>query len=516
MKTGTTSLLSKATTPSRILCSTPASRHRTLNSDDNRQSQIRSLPTIRAFRGRCRSTQHDLSLKPIQIRSFHATTRYQATRNPYDVLGVDTGASASSIKKAYYGLAKKFHPDTNKDSNAKDKFAEAQTAYEILTDPQKKAAWDSYGAAAFDQGAGPGPRPGPDADPFTGFGGGGFGADFNFEDLFKGGFTGGKKGRGGSRNPFQQEEILVGDSIEVQTKISFTEAAKGTSQTINISPLSTCKTCTGNGLKSGTKRSACKSCGGSGTRVYSMGGFQMASTCTACGGRGLVIPAGSECRTCSGNGVVRDRKTITVDIPGGIEDGMRLRLDGEGDAPATGQSANPNGPSQRGDLYVLVRVATDPKFSRSGSDILYTATITFTTALLGGEIKIPTLDGDVSVKVATGTSTGDKITLGGKGMRKLEARKGGNGDLKVEFKVLMPKSLSANQRAIIEMLADEMDDKTAKRIMNVGRSSSSSSSSPSNAEGNHQQEGFLKSVWHKFTDGANSPNGGEKEGSKKK
>jgi molecular chaperone DnaJ len=183
----------------------------------------------------------------------------------------------------------------------------------------------------------------------------------------------------------------------------------------------------------------------------------------------VTIPKGGECRTCSGNGVVRERKNIKVDIPGGIEDGMRLQLDREGDAPATGTAANPDARSQRGDLYVLVRVATDPKFSRSGSDILYTATIPLTTALLGGEVKIPTLDGEVNVKIATGTGTGDKITLGGKGMKKLQRRRGESGDLKVEFKVSMPKYLSANQRTIIEMLADEFDDKTAKRIMNVGK-----------------------------------------------
>jgi molecular chaperone DnaJ len=418
------------------------------------------------------------------MQSFHATANLQEpTKNPYTVLGVSKGASPSEIKKAYYGLAKKYHPDTNKDPNAKEKFTEAQTAYELLMDPQKKAAWDQFGAAAFDQGAGAGAGPGPGADPFGGaaggpfggFGGaGGFGADFNFEDLFRG-FTGGGGRRGrGRASPFQQEEILVGDSIEVQTHISFMEAAKGTSKSITITPLVTCKTCHGDGLKPGTKRSECKSCGGTGTRVHFMsGGFQMASTCGACGGAGVTIPKGGECRTCSGNGVVRERKTINVDIPGGIEDGMRLRLDREGDAPATGAAANPDARSMPGDLYVLVRVATDPKFSRSGSDVLYTATIPLTTALLGGEVKIPTLDGEVAVKVATGTGTGDKITLGGMGMKKLQGRRGGSGDLKVEFKVQMPKYLSANQRTIVEMLADEMGDKTAKRIMNVGRPPSS-------------------------------------------
>jgi molecular chaperone DnaJ len=412
------------------------------------------------------------------MQTFHATSNLQATKDPYKVLGVGKGSSAAEIKKAYYGLAKKFHPDTNKDPTAKEKFTEAQSAYELLTDPQKKAAWDQFGAGAFDQGGGAGPGAG--GDPFGGaaggpfgaggFGGGGFGADFNFDDLFRGFTGGGRRGQAG-RGPFQQqEEILVGDSIEVQTNISFREAAKGTSKNVTITPLVPCKTCSGHGVKPGTKRQECKSCDGTGTRVHFMsGGFQMASTCGACGGQGVTTPKGGECRTCSGNGVVRERKTIKVDIPGGIDDGMRLRLDREGDAPVTGTA--PNARSTPGDLYVIVRVATDPKFGRSGSNVLYTASIPLTTALLGGEVKIPTLDGEVNVKVATGTGTGDKITMGGMGMKILQGRRSGFGDLKVEFKVQMPKYLSANERTIVEMLADEMGDKTAKRIMNVGRSS---------------------------------------------
>lgn len=384
-------------------------------------------------------------------------------------------------------MAKKFHPDTNKDPKAKDKFAEAQSAYELLTDPQKKAAWDQFGAAAFDQGAGQGPGPGTGAggpggpfgggNPFAGaggFGGAGFGgAGFNFEDLFN--FAGGgsrrSRGGGGGENPFQ-EEVLVGDSIEVQTTITFKEDAKGVTKNITINPLVTCKTCTGKGLKAGTKRSECKTCGGTGTRVHFMsGGFQMASTCGTCGGQGVTVPKGAECRSCSGNGVVRERKTVDVDIPGGIEDGLRMCLTQEGDAAVTGTAANPNSRSIPGDLYVRVRVGTDPKFSRAGSDILYTATIPLTTALLGGSVTVPTLDTEVNVKVATGTATGDKLTLSGLGMKKLQDKRGRVGDLKVEFKVQMPKYLSANQRTIAEMLADELNDKTAKRIMNVGRQS---------------------------------------------
>ncbi|RYP91823.1 hypothetical protein DL770_002079 [Monosporascus sp. CRB-9-2] len=455
-------------------------------------------------------------------KPFHATPNALAIKDPYKALGVDKSASAADIKKAYYGLAKKYHPDTNKDPSAKDKFAEIQSSYEILSDPKKREQYDQFGAAGFDPSGQPQPGAGDPfggaGHPFGGFGGqGGFGANINFEDLFSA-FTGGRGspfggggGRAGGRGPFGGQEILVGDNIEVQTTISFMEAAKGTSKTIAVYPMVQCGTCTGSGLKPGTKRTECKACGGTGTQVHFMtGGFQMASTCTACKGSGQVTPRGSECRTCSGDGVVRERKTITVDIPAGIEDGMRLRLDGEGDAPVTGSSVDSSVRTTRGDLYVFVHVASDPKFKRAGSDILYTATIPLTTALLGGEVKVPTLDGEVNVKVATGTSTGDKITLPGMGMKKLGGStsrlRNNTGDLKVEFRVAMPKYLSANQRTIVEMLADEMGDKTAKRIMNVRNMSSggSSSSSPRQATrdddpATHQNEGFLKSMWHNLT-----------------
>ncbi|TKA61047.1 hypothetical protein B0A49_13168 [Cryomyces minteri] len=374
------------------------------------------------FRQRHQDRPQRISRDGARIRTFHSSPAHQATKNPYNVLGVDKNASASDIKKAYYGLAKKYHPDTNKDATAKDKFTEAQTAYEMLSDPKKKEAWDQYGAAAFDQGAGfdpsgggGGPGGNPFAgggNPFGGFGGqGGFGAEFNFEDLF-GAFGGGgaRRGRGSRSSPFQ-EEVLVGENIEVQTNISFMDAAKGTR---------------------------------------------------------------------------------------GVEDGMRLRVSGEGDSPPTGQAANPEARSTKGDLYVFIRVAPDSKFSRSGSDVLYTASIPLTTAVLGGEIKIPTLDGEVRVKVATGTGTGDKITLAGMGMKKLSSRRGAHGDLRVEFKVQMPKYLSVNQRTIVEMLADEMGDKTAKRIMNLGKSTPTPTPDEKNDD-SHKNEGFLKSAWHKLT-----------------
>ncbi|TQS34896.1 hypothetical protein Golomagni_04703 [Golovinomyces magnicellulatus] len=467
----------------------------------------------------CRSTSHLLRRKydsvscqfQPQRQLFHTSPIFQVTKDPYVVLGVSKEASAAEIKKAYYGLAKKFHPDTCKEPNAKDKFAEAQSAYELLSDPQKKATWDQYGAAAFDQdsspgGANMGGNPFGGAGPFGGaspFGAGFRGAEFsagiNFEDLFRsftGGAAGGRRQRG-SHNPFEQEEVLVGESIEANVSVSFVEAAKGTSKKITINPFITCKTCSGSGLKQGMKRSKCKHCEGTGTRLHIVsGGFQMASTCNMCGGQGMMIPKNAECRACSGEGVVRHKKTIDVDIPAGVEDGMRLRVDGEGNSPITGTAFNSNSRSQPGDLYILINVATDLKFKRSGADVLYTATIPLTTALLGGEIKVPTLDGEVNVKVATGTSTGDKVTLPGLGMKKIGERRNGYGNLRVEFKVDMPKYLSANQRTVVEMLADELGDRTARRIMNVGRNGSFSDSENGSIPKN---EGFLKSVWQKLT-----------------
>ncbi|KAF2791022.1 hypothetical protein K505DRAFT_339912 [Melanomma pulvis-pyrius CBS 109.77] len=442
-----------------------------------------------------------------QIRSFHATTPSLAVTDPYATLGVNKSASAADIKKAYYGLAKKYHPDTNKEPTAKDKFSAAQAAYEILSDAEKKKAYDSYGAAAFDSSGGfnPGAGPGaPGGNPFGGGfggfggapGGGGFAQDINFEDLFNafnGG--GGRRGRGRRNSPFE-EQIMVGDNIEVQTNISFMDAAQGVTKEIHITPLEGCKTCDGSGLKKGAKRSECKSCGGTGSRVTSIGGFHMSATCSSCGGSGASIPRGSSCGTCGGDGAMHERKTIRVEIPGGVEDGMTLRVNGEGDSPLTGQAQGANVRGQKGDLHVIIRVASDPKFKRAGSDIWHTATIPLTTAILGGEIKVPTLDGESKIRVPTGSGTGDRVTLSGMGMKVLGGRRNAKGDLKVEFKVHMPKSLSANQRTILEMLADEMNDTSAKRVMNIGKVPEQGSQA---AQDGHKNEGILKSVWHNIT-----------------
>lgn len=408
-------------------------------------------------------------------------------KNPYSVLGVGKTASTSEIKKAYYSLAKKWHPDQNKDPAAREKFQELTAAYEILSDPAKKEQFDQFGEAAFDPSAGfnPGAGAGFGQGGFSGFRGG-FSSDFSFEDLF------GAFGAGGSRRG-STEGIILGDNIEVETTISFAEAAKGTSKDIRIHPLVQCKTCMGTGMKSGTKKQNCGRCNGTGTRVHFMqGGFQMASTCNTCSGMGVITPPGSECRTCSGSGVTKEARTITIDIPAGVDTGMKMRVDGEGDAPqasASGASFR----TRKGDLFVHIRVAPHKDFKRKGLDVYYTATIPLTTALLGGRVKVPTLDGEVDIKVPLGTNTGDMIAIGGRGMRGLNSSKY-VGDLKVEFKLDLPKALTTRQRTLLEMLADEFDDKTARRTMSF----SSEKNGPSSSEA-HKDEGFLKRAWHNLT-----------------
>lgn len=336
-----------------------------------------------------------------------------------------------------------------------------------MFDQQGESAFDPSGG--FSPGAGAGGFGG-HPNGFSGFGGG-FGADINFEDLFNvfSGATQGKRSRG-----FQ--DVVMGDNIELQTNISFMEAAKGTEKDIKTEPLITCKTCSGSGLKQGEKRKACGRCGGSGTRVHHMaGGFQMAATCDTCAGEGVVTPKGSECRTCHGAGVTKETRSVHIDIPPGIEDGMTLRVSGEGHTPP---ASSLGARTMRGDLYVHVRVAAHKEFGRKGADIIYTATLPFTTAILGGKITVPTLDGEVDLKVREGTNSGDKVTIPGAGMKRIGKSK--CGDLKIEYKINLPKTFTHTQRTLLELLADEFKDPDANRIMNVSLNQSNSAPNPSN------------------------------------
>ncbi|KAF8457799.1 hypothetical protein BGX38DRAFT_729108 [Terfezia claveryi] len=411
-------------------------------------------------------------------RAFHSTPSHlsQPQHNPYEVLGVNKSASPAEIKKAYYGLAKKYHPDTNKDPRAREKFVEIQHAYEILNDSKKRENFDMHGTAEQGPAAGFDPRSA--GAGFSGFGGSGFEANFSFDDLFRGfeGFGDFANVAGRRRgSPFRPNEILVGENIEVSATITFMESAKGTKKTIQIRPIVTCSSCNGNGLKAGAKRKTCGRCGGTGTRLHFLpGGFHMASTCDTCGGIGATISHSDACSTCRGRGVHEERRTVTMEIPPGVEDGMRLPITGEGNAPVIaellGQDDAYKPQTMRGDAIVHIRVLPHQAFSRKGMDILYTASIPMTTAALGGTVKIPTLDGEVEIKVPTGTNSGERIILSGMGMPQIGDVLGGRrkGDMKVEFKVQMPKALTVNQRMLLEALADEMRDKGAKRIMGVG------------------------------------------------
>lgn len=383
-------------------------------------------------------------------QTFHASSPLLAIRNPYTVLGIDKNASAADIKKAYYFAAKKYHPDSSKEPNAREKFQDVQSAYEILSDPEKKQQFDQFGEAGFDpsgQGSNPGAG-GPfagfgGAGGFSGFGGGPFSAEFSFEDLYNAATGGGA--RKGRKSPFATE-VLVGEDVEVKATISFMDAAKGVAKDIRFKALTTCATCNGSGMKRGTSKKSCGRCGGTGTRVHFIrGGFQMAATCESCAGQGVFTPPGSECGVCSGHGVTTEARTISVDIPAGVEDGMRMRVTGEGDAPPSGSaSADADRPpkTKRGDLFVHITVEPHTRFGRKGSDILYTSTVPVTTALLGGVVRVPTLDGDVDLRVPTGTSTGDSIVMPGMGMKKIGARRRSTGDLRVEFKVNIPKYIN--------------------------------------------------------------------------
>ncbi|OLL25553.1 DnaJ 1, mitochondrial [Neolecta irregularis DAH-3] len=408
----------------------------------------------------------------------------ERAKNPYTVLGVSKDADAKDIKIAYYSLAKKYHPDSNKESNAREKFQEVQHAYEILSDPQKRTQYDQLGSVAFDQGFGGAGAQG-ESGSFTGFPG--F-TNIDLGDLF--GFANGH-GQSSSFGGFGQQ-TMVGEDIDAPISISFIDAAKGVKRSVHIKPLTTCKTCSGSGLKSGAKRASCKRCGGSGHRVHIMqGGFQMASKCESCDGSGISIPKSSECSSCGGEGILRESKTVTIDIPAGVEDGMKLRVTGEGDTPPSDRGSQRR---QKGDLYVHIRVQEHPFFKRKGFNILYTAKVPMTTAALGGQISIPTLEGEVDVKVPQGVSPGDTLILPGKGIPKLQKSRLQNpGDMKVEFQIQFPKSWSPYEQLLLEQLADSIGDKNAKR--------SSPTYSPPDSTAREDGDcgsGFLKRAFRKL------------------
>ncbi|KAF9648535.1 hypothetical protein BDM02DRAFT_3239549 [Thelephora ganbajun] len=387
-------------------------------------------------------------------RYFHASAPASAPKDPYQVLGVKKDATAAEIKKTYFSLARKYHPDTNPDKNSRENFQEIQEAYEILKDDKKRTAYDQYGSASQQPGFDPDAfGRNPFGSGFAGFGGGGFNPFFDasegsqanlFEQLFGSGFAGGTRSR--SHN-------AKGSDLEATIGISFMDACKGTKRTVEVTPVVDCSPCTGTGLKPGIKRTKCSACNGTGTRTFVVdSGFRMASTCQVCRGVGTIVPQGGNCASCDGLGKVRQRKSVVVNIPAGVEDGMGIRIPGAGDSPLSG-----NG--QPGDLIVRVRVAASKLFRRQGINIYHDARIPLHTALLGGRVRVPTLDGEVDVRVPGGTQQGEEMILKNHGLNRVMGRE--KGDLFVTFSVQLPRSLTARQREILQRYADDVEGRTS-------------------------------------------------------
>ena len=349
-----------------------------------------------------------------------------AKRDYYEVLGVAKTASADEIKKAYRKLAMKYHPDRNPDDkSAEDKFKEANEAYEMLSDEDKRAAYDRHGHAGVDPSMGAG-----------GFGGGG-GASFSdiFGDVF-GDIFGGGGGRGGPRSN-------RGSDLRYTLELDLEEAVRGTTVQIRVPKLSTCEVCDGSGAKKGTTVDTCRTCGGAGQVRMQQGFFSVAQTCPTCRGRGKTIK--DPCTACHGQGRVEKAKTLEVKIPAGVDSGDRIRLAGEGEAGPNG------GPS--GDLYVQVAVRPHKIFERDGADLYCEVPISFSDAALGGELEVPTLDGRVKLKIPEGTQTGKLFRLRGKGVAPV--RGGGPGDLMCRIVIETPVNLSKRQKELLrEFQAD--------------------------------------------------------------
>ena len=340
-------------------------------------------------------------------------------RDYYEILGVARGASDADLKAAFRKLAMQHHPDRNPgDGECEHRFKECNEAYEVLRDPDKRAAYDRFGHAAFDHGGG----------------GHGFGSDFGstfseiFEDLF--GMGGGRRGRSSGR--------VRGDDLRYNMEITLEEAYGGKTAQIHIPTPVTCEVCSGTGTKAGTQPKACATCNGHGKIRHAQGFFTLERTCPTCHGRGQVIE--NPCKSCAGSGRVTRERMLSVNIPAGVEDGTRIRLAGEGEAGVRG------GPP--GDLYIFLSLAAHDFFQRESADLHCRVPISMVTAALGGEFEVPTIDGGKTrVKVPEGTQSGRRFRLTGKGMPVLRSKQ--TGDMYVQIVVETPQSLTKRQKELL-------------------------------------------------------------------
>ncbi len=350
-------------------------------------------------------------------------------RDYYEILNVDKGADQATIKKAYRRIAMKFHPDRNPDdAKADEKFKEATEAYEILSDQEKRSAYDQYGHAGVDPQAG-------------GFGGGGNGSFSDiFGDVFGDIFGGGGPGGGGrSRGPQR------GSDLQYTLELDLEQAVKGSTVKIRVPTLVACDTCDGDGAKPGSSPTTCTTCGGVGQVRMQQGFFSVQQTCPNCRGRGQMIS--DPCNSCHGQGRKEERKSLSVKVPAGVDTGDRIRLSGEGEAGPTG---GPNG-----DLYVQIQVRDHALFERDGKHLFCEVPIGFVDAALGGELEVPTLDGRVKLKIPSETQTGKLFRLRGKGVAPV--RGGSVGDLMCRVVVETPVKLNKKQKALLEEFKEMME-----------------------------------------------------------
>ncbi|HHH35969.1 MAG TPA: molecular chaperone DnaJ [Gammaproteobacteria bacterium] len=363
-------------------------------------------------------------------------------RDYYEVLGVSRTATAVEIKKAYRKLAMKYHPDRNTGDDREEaeiRFKEVKQAYEILSDDQKRAAYDQFGHAGVEGGAGMGGGPG-------GFGGGASFSDI-FGDVF-GDIFGGGGGRGTHRH-------TRGADMGYNLELSLEDAVKGTTVKIRIPTQVTCETCGGSGAKPGTNPRTCSTCGGSGQVRTQQGFFIAQQTCPTCHGRGLQID--SPCPECRGHGRVQKHKTLSVKVPPGVDTGDRIRLAGEGEA---GENGGPPG-----DLYVQIHVKRHPIFERDDANLYCEMPIPFTTAALGGELDVPTLEGKVKLKIPEGTQTGKLFRIRGKGIKPV--RGGAVGDLLCRVVVETPVKLNDEQKELLRKLDESLAGGGSKHSPNA-------------------------------------------------